>query len=93
MSFCAARLSNCFINVSGIRILGIENQSNVHYAMPVRNMLYDAMQFSSQVEASALSHRKEHDNKPTADEFLSGWYKEDRLLPVITLVIYFGANK
>lgn len=74
-------------------ILGIENQSNVHYAMPVRNMLYDAMQFSSQVEASARSHRKEHNNKPTADEFLSGWYKEDRLLPIITLVIYFGANK
>ena len=24
-------------------ILGIENQSHVHYAMPVKNMLYDAM--------------------------------------------------
>lgn len=24
-------------------VLGIENQSHVHYAMPVRNMLYDAM--------------------------------------------------
>ena len=23
-------------------ILGIENQSHVHYAMPVKNMLYDA---------------------------------------------------
>ena len=24
-------------------VLGIENQTNVHYAMPVRNMLYDAV--------------------------------------------------
>lgn len=30
-------------------VLGIENQSHVHYAMPVRNMLYDAMQLEKQV--------------------------------------------
>ena len=33
-------------------ILGIENQTDVHYAMPVRNMLYDSMQYSIQVEAA-----------------------------------------
>lgn len=27
-------------------ILGIENQSDIHYAMPVKNMVYDAMQLS-----------------------------------------------
>ena len=31
-------------------LLGIENQTNVHYAMPIRNMLYDALNYSSQVE-------------------------------------------
>ena len=31
------------------KLLGIENQTEVHYAMPVRNMLYDAMQYNQQV--------------------------------------------
>ena len=26
-------------------VLGIENQSRVHYAMPIRNMLYDVLQY------------------------------------------------
>ncbi len=30
--------------------------------------------------------------KPTDGEFLSGFWKTDRLIPVITLVIYFGAD-
>ncbi len=35
-------------------LLGIENQANVHYAMPVRNMLYDALNYSSQVEETGI---------------------------------------
>ena len=31
-------------------ILAIEAQSHTHYAMPVRDMLYDAMQYTKQVE-------------------------------------------
>ncbi len=31
-------------------VLVIENQSNVHYAMPVKNLLYDALQYAKQVE-------------------------------------------
>ena len=31
-------------------VLGIENQSDIHMAMPVRNMLYDAIQYANQVE-------------------------------------------
>ena len=42
-------------------VLGIENQTNVHYAMPVRNMLYDAMQYEKQVRQLAAAHRKKHD--------------------------------
>ena len=29
-------------------LLGIENQTHVHYAMPVRNMIYDSLQFGKQ---------------------------------------------
>lgn len=72
-------------------LLGIENQSRIHYAMPVRSLLYDALQYTKQVEEAAASHRKSGDYKGAGeDDFLSGFMKDDRLLPVVTLVIYFG---
>lgn len=80
-------------------ILGCEDQGTIHYAMPVKNMLYDAMQLARQVTKAAKSHRKESGDtedtgyEPTSDEFLSGFYKTDRLIPVVTLVIYFGPDR
>lgn len=38
-------------------LLGIENQTEVHYAMPARNMLYDAMQYNQQVTEIAEKHK------------------------------------
>jgi len=71
-------------------VLAVENQSNVHYAMAVKNMVYDALQYAKQVEKAVASHRTSGDYKTAdSDEFLSGFMKEDRLMPVITLVIYF----
>ncbi len=72
-------------------LLGVEDQEYVHYAMPVKNMLYDAAQYSKQVEQAAKKHRKRKD--VTGDEFLSGFRKEDKLIPVITLVIYWSPNE
>ncbi len=76
----------------GFLILGVENQAKIHYAMPVRTMLYDSMQYASQVDLKSKENRK---NKKcsNSDEFLSGFTKEDRLIPVITLVVYFGSNE
>jgi hypothetical protein len=78
-------------------LLGIENQTAVHYAMPVRNLLYDAAQYAKQVETAAASHKKNRklgtEEQPSRDEFLSGFYKEDRLLPVITLVVYWSPDE
>lgn len=72
-------------------VLAVENQSNVHYAMAVRNMVYDALQYAKQVEKAVASHKKSGDYKAAdSDEFLSGFMKSDHLLPVATLVIYFG---
>ena len=79
-------------------LLGVENQSNVHYAMPVKNMVYDSLEYAAQVQKAETSHnkaRKEKDpkeKKPDSAEFLSGFYREDRLLPIITVVVYFGAD-
>lgn len=72
-------------------LLGVENQSEVHYAMPVRDMLYDALNYSNQVQQAAQSHAKDKDYEDNA-EFLSGFKASDKLTPVITLVIYWGAK-
>ncbi len=72
-------------------ILGIENQGEIHYAMPVKNLLYDAINYAKQVQKAANSHREAKDAQgKNRGEFLSGFYKEDRLLPVITLVILWS---
>lgn len=72
-------------------LLGIKNQTEVHYAMPVRNMLYDAMQYGKQVSELAADHGKHRaELKMTGAEYLSGFLKTDKLLPVITLVIHFS---
>ena len=76
-------------------LLGIENQTDIHYAMPVRNMIYDALQYGKQVADTAANHRKNDKSfrKRTSGEYLSGFYKEDVLKPVVTLVIHFGADE
>ena len=73
-------------------LLGVENQTNIHYAMPVRNMIYDALSYAEQVSARGYYNKK---NKTAKDgvEFLSGFLKTDKLIPVITLVVYFGVEK
>ncbi len=71
-------------------LLGIENQSEVHYAMPVRAMLYNALTYTEQVDLIG----KNNDSKKSNDSatFLSGFTKYDRLKPVVTVTIYWGAN-
>ena len=73
-------------------ILGIENQSEIHYAMPVRNMLYDAIQYANQVEEIVKMHKANKDYGTRA-EFLSGFHGTDKLSPIITLTLYFGADE
>lgn len=131
-------------------LYGVENQSEIHYAMAVKNCLYDALDYAGQVEEAARSHRRamkearrlrqngstgsfvskaeenvgivskaeENDSivskaeqnssavlkaepeggmhpekKPNAGEFLSGFWKEDRLIPSVTLTVYFGCEE
>ena len=61
--------------------------------MPVRNGIYDFLQYGKQVSDIAARHRKQKDKAESNAEFLSGFYKTDKIVPVVTLVIYFGANE
>lgn len=72
-------------------ILGSELQSEVHYAMPVKDYLYDAINYAAQVEKKVQKNRCGKNLKPGA-EYLSGMKSTDKLVPVITIVIYTGAE-
>lgn len=70
-------------------LLACENQENVHYAMPVRNMLYDSLSYVEQIRQSWKHLESSEEQKVTGAEFLSQFRKVDKLVPVITLVFYY----
>ena len=72
-------------------LIGLEHQDEVHYAMPVRSMLYDALEYTEQVEALKRRHR-ECGDRLEGDAFLSGITRDDRIMPVVTLTVYYGAK-
>ena len=74
-------------------LLACENQEKVHYAMTVRNMLYDSLSYVGQIQQLWKEREKEEKQKMTAPEFLSKWKKDDRLVPVITLVFYYDTEQ
>ena len=88
-------------------LYGAENQAEIHYAMAVKNNLYDALEYAGQVEEAAKSHRREMKQKkeqgetpdeeggktPNTGEFLSGFWAGDRLIPSITVTIFFGSEE
>ena len=82
-------------------LYGAESQAEIHYAAAVKNNLYDALEYAGQVEEAARSHRRAQKAEkgqrkhtaPDSGEFLSGFWKEDRLIPSVTIMIYFGSKE
>ena len=72
-------------------VLGLESQKNIHYAMPLRTMLYDALGYLR--EYQDITRQRKNEKPSTQEEFLSKMRKEDRLHPIITIVIYYGETK
>ncbi|MCR5501456.1 MAG: hypothetical protein K6F53_00440 [Lachnospiraceae bacterium] len=71
-------------------LLGIETQSKVHYTMPVRDLLYDVLNYVGQIdEIRAQKDGKTEKTIDVADSFMKG----EHLHPVITLCICFDVEK
>ena len=70
-------------------LLACENQAKVHYAMSVRNMLYDSLSYVGQIQRMWNKNVE----KMTTAEFLSKFRKGDRLIPVLTLVFYYDVDQ
>ena len=59
-----------------IALIGIENQTNVFYLMPVRCFEYDAANYRKQLTATKDLGKK----------------ASDKVIPIVTLVLYFGKS-
>ena len=67
-------------------ILAIENQTYIDYTMPQRVGISDFMNYDRQIKIYRNRARK----KLKGDEYISGFPKKRKLIPVITLVIYWS---
>lgn len=75
-------------NGSTYQIFCLENESKIDYTMPVRGMEYEASRYREQIKVIAEDHRKkEYKNW---SEFSSHFTKEDKLYPVLTIVLYWS---
>lgn len=72
-----------------IVIIGVENQSLVHYAMPVRVLSEDSMEYDKQLRKIQKQYRKWNDLNDPA-EYLGEFAKTDRIPAVFSLVVYYG---
>lgn len=70
-------------------MVGIENQEEIDYALPLRVMCYDAGEYERQ--ASMIRRDVKRSSKSlSSGEYLYGFRKDSRLLPTITFVLYYG---
>lgn len=86
-------ISKTIENATIFLIIGAEFQSFVDYSMPVRVMDYDSLEYKDQIQAIHTIRKNEaiaSGRAPGVD--LSPLKKEDRLVPVITLVLYMGED-
>ncbi len=86
-------------------ILALENQDKIDYGMPVRIMLQEALEYDWQIkeimrknERAYQAMRVEHTDKTKtvvyqdSGEYLYKVKKEDRLYPIMTLIVYWGED-
>lgn len=88
-------------NQATLVLLANEAQDKIHYAMPHKVMLYDGMDYETQIrnnwecftegqrQAKKTGQTLEH---LTAGEYLSRFRRIDRLTPIISLVFYYGSE-
>ena len=67
----------------------VANQEHIDYGMPARVMMQDALSYDRQLK----ERKRQNQNFADSGEFLSRIKKEDRLHPVITLIVYWGEDE
>ena len=72
-------------------VVSLENQNDIHYAMPLRSFISEAADYQIQYDRIRKCHEELKDLN--GSEYISGFSKEDRIIPVITIVLYYGERK
>lgn len=70
-------------------IIGIENQDNLDYKLPLRSMAYDLKTYEKQAAAIRRNVR-ENARELQSGEYLYGFMQTSKLHPSITFVLYSG---
>lgn len=70
-------------------IVGIENQDELDYELPLRNMYYDASQYQKQASTIRKEVKAEGSGLKSG-EYMYGFKKDSKLNPLITFVMYAG---
>lgn len=74
----------------------LENQEEMDYAMSVRILLREALEYDRQVKAlkrrNETEYKERHGGEIAAGEYLYKVRRSDRICPVCTLVIYWGKH-
>ena len=68
----------------------LENQTTVDYAMLVRIMVEESLLYDKQVKKIRKQNKERYENKLKDDEYIGGFQSTDQLVPVFTLVVYWG---
>lgn len=71
-------------------LVALENQDQIHYAMPIRIMMEDAAGYDEQMRQIQKWHNRKRDLKGA--EFLGQFSRSDKISPIVTLVLYYGAE-
>ena len=74
-----------------LSVLATEFQDEVHYAMPVKNMLLEGLCYTDQMREIWNNIEDENvKNGLSVSEIFSRFRKKDKLVPVISIVFYYG---
>ncbi len=72
-------------------IIGVENQENLDYSIPIKSMAYDIGTYETQASKIRREVRKDCKNL-SPGEYLYGFRKDSRLYPAITFILYAGLD-
>ena len=83
---------------TGFAVVGLENQETVDYSIPLRILLYDAGEYERQATeirrmVRNLMRKESGGGSLSAGEFLYRFRRQDKLKPVITLLLYCGQEE
>lgn len=73
-------------------IIGVENQEEIDYALPLRIMSYDVGEYQKQASEIRKDVRNRR-GKVTSGEYLYGFCRDSRLFPTVTFVLYYGEKE